>query len=130
MKVYISGPISLGGQADPDSIAARLIRFDMVANIFREKGYEVYNAGRPESSPCHGRACESNKTFPDGSYQHSWLCYMKYHIKNLMDCDVIVMLPDWEQSEGAKLEHHIASKLGFPRYYVDEYGDYTANANV
>jgi len=31
--------------------------------------------------------------------------------------DLVVMLPNWESSHGAKLEHHLALKLGIPVYY-------------
>jgi hypothetical protein len=40
-----------------------------------------------------------------------WVKFLKVDIKELMDCDCIVMLPDWEESEGAQLEHYNAKKL-------------------
>jgi hypothetical protein len=32
-------------------------------------------------------------------------------------CDAIYMLPDWESSNGAKMEHRKATELGIPIYY-------------
>lgn len=47
----------------------------------------------------------------------SWSDYMKIDIKTLLDCDAIYMLKDWKESEGAKLEHHIADKMNIKIFY-------------
>jgi hypothetical protein len=41
-----------------------------------------------------------------------WETCMRYDLKNLMDCDVLVLLPNWENSRGAELEIYVAEKLG------------------
>lgn len=41
-----------------------------------------------------------------------WLECMRADIAQLVTCDSIHMLPGWEKSRGARLEHHIASALG------------------
>lgn len=41
-----------------------------------------------------------------------WKQAMKLCIKSLITCDFIYLLPDWKESEGAKLEVTIAEKLG------------------
>jgi hypothetical protein len=41
-----------------------------------------------------------------------WETCMKYDLKILVDCDVLVLLPNWRKSRGAKLEVHIAKALG------------------
>ena len=40
-----------------------------------------------------------------------WHVHMRQDIKMLVDCDTIYMLPDWENSKGAKLEYQIATEL-------------------
>lgn len=42
----------------------------------------------------------------------SWKEYMQHDIKLLVDCDGILMLPDWKESKGATLEKTIAESLG------------------
>lgn len=39
---------------------------------------------------------------------------MRICVANLVDCDHIALLPDWEDSEGARFEKHIADKLLMP----------------
>jgi hypothetical protein len=41
-----------------------------------------------------------------------WETCMRYDLKILMDCDVLVLLPNWKKSRGAKFEVLIAKKLG------------------
>jgi hypothetical protein len=41
-----------------------------------------------------------------------WETCMKYDLKILVNCDVLVLLPNWKKSKGVKLEIHIAKALG------------------
>lgn len=50
----------------------------------------------------------------------SWEDYMRYDIRLLVNCDSIYMLKGWQNSRGAKLEHHIAQELGMKIYYEDK----------
>jgi len=52
----------------------------------------------------------------------SWGEYMVEDLKILMQCDCICMLPNWGQSNGAKIEHDFAKKLGLQIYYARQYG--------
>ncbi|MDH0292344.1 DUF4406 domain-containing protein [Pseudomonas sp. GD04087] len=38
--------------------------------------------------------------------------YLRLALAQLITCDSIAMLPGWHNSEGARLECHVASKLG------------------
>lgn len=85
MKVYISGKIT--GDAGYKQ------KFKNAQNILESAGFEIFNPAEQE---------EPGK---------SWDWYMKRDIKELMDCDAIYLLKDWEDSEGARLEYYIAQKL-------------------
>ena len=41
---------------------------------------------------------------------------MRRDIAALMDCDGIMMLPGWEKSRGALIEHWVALELKMPVY--------------
>jgi len=42
----------------------------------------------------------------------TWEDCMRSDIAMLVTCDAIRLLPGWENSKGATLEHHIAERLG------------------
>lgn len=46
-----------------------------------------------------------------------WRLAMNLCIKMLVDCDAVLLLPDYRQSKGALLEFDIARRLGIKRYY-------------
>ena len=94
--VYISGKIS--GLADKNAPA-----FEAAEKMLTERGYKTINP---------------LKLYPDG-IELSWEHYMRNDIKVLMDCHMVAVLPDWEQSRGATIEVHLALDLGIPVVYAD-----------
>jgi hypothetical protein len=46
-----------------------------------------------------------------------WSYYMHFCVRALPECDSILMLPDWQNSKGAKWEHRIAEMLGLQVFY-------------
>jgi len=42
---------------------------------------------------------------------------MRRDLNAILECDAIVMLPGWEKSEGAKVEHALAVYLGLAIFY-------------
>lgn len=87
-RIYISGPIT----GKPD---LNFPLFNAEAARLRALGYEVV-------SPV--------ELCPDPAA--TWHDCMKADIKALLDCDSIVMLEGWEDSQGAHLELHIAHRVG------------------
>ena len=69
--------------------------FNAVAALLRDKGYEVENPAD------HG--------IVEGA---QWADYMAYDLTRLGLCGVIALLPDWEKSQGARLEVMVAEQLG------------------
>ncbi|TFF13687.1 DUF4406 domain-containing protein [Pseudomonas sp. BCA14] len=87
-RVYVAGPMT--GIADFNYPA-----FNAVADQLRPLGYEVENPAD------HGVV--------EGA---QWGDYMAYDLTRLGLCGMIALLPDWEKSQGARLEVLIAEKLG------------------
>lgn len=85
--IYIAGPMTgLPGLNFP--------AFHAAAAKLRAEGFGVVNPA--ELNPDH--------TLP-------WGECMRIDIANLVRCDAIYLLPGWEASKGATLEHHIAARL-------------------
>jgi hypothetical protein len=87
--IYISGPMSGKPGLNFDE-------FNAAAAKLRADGYQVINPA--EITIDHGA---------------KWEECLRRDIRAMMDCDAIAMLPGWEHSKGARLEHHIAVELGF-----------------
>lgn len=92
MKVYISGPMT--GYPELNFPA-----FFKMEDVLKRNGWEILNPARNPK-------------------QESWSDYMRIDIKMLMDADSILMLKGWENSNGAKIELDLASKIGIERIYL------------
>ena len=91
MRVYIAGPMS--GLPDFNYPA-----FNAAADLLRTHGVGVLNPADIEFSNRSGRP-------------QAWDWYMRRAIQMVSKADGIALLPGWEASKGANLEHDIAKAL-------------------
>lgn len=96
MRIYLTGPMTGITQLN-------FPRFNAEAARLRELGFTVIN-------PAEINADTSR----------SWRDCMRADIRELVTCDAIALLPGWERSRGASLEHHIATALNLWIFTVDE----------
>lgn len=89
MIVYISGMIS----NNPDYMK----EFDEAEKLMLKRGYEVINPAK------------LNTIMPKSS---TWNNYMDVCEILLRQANAIALLPNWENSRGAKIEVYLAKKLG------------------
>jgi hypothetical protein len=94
-RVYISGPI----KSDPEY----KIHFSRMEDILKKHGYKVTNPAKGKMIFWKMLNCWRTP---------EWIDYMKVDIKMLIKCDFIIMLKNWENGKGARLEYHIAKELG------------------
>lgn len=87
-RIYIAGPMS--GLPEFNYPA-----FNAMAARLRSLGYEVENPAENPTPPCG-----------------SWQGFMRLGLTQVLRCDQMIMLPGWEKSHGARLEHYIATTLG------------------
>lgn len=95
MKVYISGQITG-------------LELSAAESIFLAKETELVALGHNVVNPLKVLAYHPDLTWKD---------YMLADIKELFECDKIVMLSNWVHSKGAKIEHDIAKGLGLEIEY-------------
>lgn len=89
MRLYLAGPMT--GLPDRNFPA-----FHAEAARLRELGHDVVN-------PAEIYAANPGA---------DWAACMKADIPQLLTCDGIALLRNWDKSKGARLEHHIATELG------------------
>ena len=86
-RIYLSGPMS--GLPDNNYPA-----FNAEASRLRALGYTVENPAEN-----------------DNGIADTWSDFMRLGIVQLVQCDVIALLPGWRDSRGAHMEREIALRL-------------------
>jgi hypothetical protein len=92
-RIYIAGPMT----GYPE---LNFPFFNTAAKRLREQGHDAVNPA---------------EIVTDQSAD--WQTCMRADIAQLVTCDAILLLPGWETSKGATLEHSIAKALGFVIYH-------------
>jgi len=92
-------------------------------DIFNKNNIKLVRAGfyviDPRSIPkCYLQNCGG--TYSEGGvYHHTWECSLQHDIVELVFCEGIAMIPNWETSQGANLELDIMRRLHLPYNTVD-----------
>lgn len=94
IRCYLAGPMS--GLPELNFPA-----FHQAAASLRASGYDVVNPAEINADPTAG-----------------WTTCMRQDIAQLVTCDAIALLPGWQKSRGAKLEHHIAIQLAMREIHI------------
>jgi hypothetical protein len=84
--------------------------FDAAAKILREAGHEVFSPADRDRQDGFDPA--SNPAWVSGTNQpHDLAWYMAIDLPEVCRAEAIAVLPEWEQSEGARLEMLVALAL-------------------
>lgn len=102
MRAYLAGPISLGGTLPPAEVDANRARFRAASERLTAEGWEVLDPTAEGAYP--GR---------------SWSDWMRRGITMMLRADLVVMLPGWQASRGALIEHRLAVELGIEVEYAE-----------
>lgn len=102
-RIYLAGPMT--GIADLNFPA-----FHEATARMRDEGHHVINPAEINSDP-----------------SAQWVDCMRADIRELVTCNTIALLPGWEKSRGAQLEHHLAVALGFSVEYLGEHEELRAS---
>ena len=100
-RVYVSGPMTGLPEFNYPAFKATTARL-------RQAGFEV---------ECPTEIGARAGLDPD---RDSWEAFMRADLRALLDCDLVVTLPGWARSRGARLECHVAGELGLPLLSLDE----------
>jgi hypothetical protein len=98
MKVYISGPITGIKNLNKEL-------FDLCEKVLVDNYHIALN-------PLKAVPFKDNKTYGQ---------YMREDLKNLLECDAIIMLSDWRKSKGATLELKVAQMCGMRLWKFEDH---------
>jgi len=101
MKIYISGKI---GDLD----------MEIVRTKFDEAEISLLELGHLAVNPLDIHDERSPIIEPS-----NWNEYMLNDIAAIFDCDGIYMLPCWQESPGARIEHAICKEMGKKIFYAE-----------
>jgi hypothetical protein len=116
LKVYISGPITghdLDERRATFAAAARAVNGELKPSLI---------VNPMEVHPDCNYSCDFGQLADQPPYIHTWQCWMKHDIAEMMKCDTMVLLPGWDNSKGSALEHNLAIQLGFKVLHMDSQG--------
>ena len=108
MKFYICGKIG-EDRPSPETLA----KFKEAEDFLREKGHEVFN---PTTSGL-GRHAESLAQAADYETSFYQEILLLDHVQ-LSQCDAVLVLHDWHNSDGGKSELMLAQALKMPIYEI------------
>lgn len=101
-RVYIAGKISGMNRAEAVEL------FEVAQLAIEINGHEAVNPFE---------VCEE-------SPRKEWHDYMGECHRALLMCQAVVMLPNWHDSRGARIEYAVAREMGIPVYFgTREYND-------
>lgn len=100
-RIYISGPMTGIENHNREE-------FQKYEDLIRSKGFR--NVINPHK--IHSEYQTKNFT---------WEQFLRSDIKVLMDCDLVVLIPGWENSKGAQLENHVAYNTGIKIIHIDKF---------
>lgn len=96
-RIYIAGPMT-------GLPAFNYPAFNEAAAQLRALGYHVENPAENKPLACG-----------------TWSGYMRNAIPQMLTCEAVALLPDWENSRGACLEVHVAMGVGMTVLDVEAY---------
>lgn len=107
VKVYLAGPMS--GLEEFNFPAFRAATLDL-----RARGYEVWSPAEADEE-LDGFDGVKGETYPFGHY-------MSRDLPEVLRADLVVVLPGWESSKGARLEIYVAEQCGIKVVSYPEMG--------
>lgn len=114
IKYYLAGPMTGRPQFNYPL-------FDEVAKILRTWGIDITSPAEMDDPATRKAALASPDGAPGSGAANgeTWGDFLSRDVKLIADTlGGIILLPEWNQSNGARLEAFVAINLGYPAYLV------------
>jgi len=102
LRIYVAGPYTAPTREQVD---VNIARASEATAVLLRKGHYPFS---PINMTAH-----FDELYPDIDKD----TYIKSDLKWLELCDAILLLPGWQESEGAKLEYKRAEEMGLTMYF-------------
>ena len=82
----------------------------------------VFGMGLDPVNPLAIQACPDDQCFGDQAERfngHTWSCWLRHDLIELLRCGHIFMLPGWQYSQGARLEMRTALDVGINIHFLN-----------
>lgn len=109
MRFYVSGGIT--------GIEDARARFEAAGLYLASEGHEALLPY--EIPPCTDGTCIEHPGNPR-SNGHTWSCWLRYDLAEMLRCDAVLTLPGWQTSRGAVLEVQTALAVSLPVHHLEE----------
>lgn len=105
-KIYLSGPITGIENLNKEA-------FEFFKQKFIKLDFEVVN---PHDLFTKEEVEEANRKLlaKEITEEEFWAYFMKRDIAHLVTCDLVAVLPNWQNSKGARVETGIATDIYIP----------------
>lgn len=111
MKVYISGGIT--------GVPNWRDRFEAGAQLMEDLPWVEEIIIPPDIPACSSGDCQPWPGNPKTN-GHTWTCWLRHDIAEMVVCDAVATLPGWELSRGAVLEVTTALQLGLKVFAIPD----------
>lgn len=119
-KLYLCGPISIGGTLPEEQVIENLNRFNEYEIMLAKVGYRVESPVRIKEAPWLA-ALELSSKCEVVTKRDEWCWYLRRTLIQMLTCDGVALLPGWQASPGCRLEVHLADSIDLYAQSVQEW---------
>jgi hypothetical protein len=121
-RLYVAGVISGDPTRTHDE---KVLAFREGAAVLEFRGYEAVVPLDIGNQHCADEGCADRThrrlAAPAQSGAHSWECFLRHDLIEMLACDGVALLDGWHLSPGARLEFATATAVGLDCRPLDEW---------
>lgn len=129
LRLYISGPIT--GKVNDNREEFKRVQEELKKRGFNAiNPFDITNNNLNVKNLLQDLKNTQSESEKERIRKELWSLCMKLDIAELVYCNGVVLLKDWETSRGAILELAIAQQLGLPIFHADNYNQFNTVFNI
>lgn len=93
--------------------------FHAASAVLREKGWEVFSPAERDEDDEWLELQQSRENAEKGVSDVGLAYFMQYDLAAVCNSQAVFLLPGWRESQGARLEVHVALEVGVPVFEIE-----------